>query len=201
MPAVPFFLSWATTAEFIIFKYSVSYLMFICQSMSLFCFPHFLFPFSPFSLFVFSSCLESITYTYYSSTLVFIIVLALCVCLCVLVAQSCLTLCNPMSCTLPGSSVHGIFQARILEWVVMPFSRGSSPPRGQTWVSCIAGRLFTVWATREACVLALVLYLNIFNVHHQSFCSTLQSSICWMKIVFEETSHKANKKYNILCSL
>ena len=46
-----------------------------------------------------------------------------------LVAQSCLILCNPMDCNLPGSSVHGILQARILEWVMIPFSRGSSQPR------------------------------------------------------------------------
>ena len=69
---------------------------------------------------------------------------------CVLVAQSCLTFCDPMNCSLPGSSVHGIFQARILEWVAISFSRGSSQPRVQTWVSCIAGRFFTFWATREA---------------------------------------------------
>ena len=56
----------------------------------------------------------------------------------------------PMSCSPPGSSVHGISQARILEWVAIPFSRGSSQPRAQTWVSCIAGRFFTVCATREA---------------------------------------------------
>ena len=65
------------------------------------------------------------------------------------VAQSCLTLCDPMDCSPPASSVHGIFQARILEWVAISFSRGSSRPRGQTWVSCIAGRCFTIWATRE----------------------------------------------------
>ena len=45
------------------------------------------------------------------------------------VAQSCLTLCNPMDCSLPGSSTHGIFQARVLEWVAISFSRGSSQPR------------------------------------------------------------------------
>ena len=55
-----------------------------------------------------------------------------------------------MDCCLPGSSVHGILQARILEWVAIPFSRGSSRPKDWSWVSCIAGRLFTVWATREA---------------------------------------------------
>ena len=66
------------------------------------------------------------------------------------VAQSCPTLCNPMDCSLPGSMVHGIFQARILEWAAISFSRGSSQPRDQTWVSCIADRRFTIWATREA---------------------------------------------------
>ena len=68
----------------------------------------------------------------------------------VLVAQSCLTLCNPMDCSLLGSSVYGILWVKILEWVAMPSSRGSSQPRDQTRVSCIADRLFTIWATREA---------------------------------------------------
>ena len=105
------------------------------------------------------------------------------------VSQSCPTFCNPTDCCLPGSSVYGILQARILEWVAMPssgdlpnpgikpcllhcgwipyhlshqgssrtlewvaypFSRGSSWPRNQTGISCIAVRFFTSWATREA---------------------------------------------------
>ena len=65
------------------------------------------------------------------------------------VAQLCPTLCDPMDCSLPGSSVHRIFQARILEWVAISFSRRSSRPRDQTQVSHIVGRHFTVWATRE----------------------------------------------------
>ena len=65
------------------------------------------------------------------------------------VAQSCLTLCDPMDCCLPGFSVHVIFQARVLEWVAISFSRGSSWPRDRTQVSCIAGRRFTLWATKE----------------------------------------------------
>ena len=65
------------------------------------------------------------------------------------VLQSCLILCEPMDCRLPGSSVHGILQARILEWLAMPFSRGSTWPRDQTLVSHIAGRFFTIWATQE----------------------------------------------------
>ena len=60
------------------------------------------------------------------------------------VAQLCPTLCDPMDCSLPGSSVHGISQARILEWVAISFSRGSSRPRDRTPVSHIAGRRFTV---------------------------------------------------------
>ena len=62
----------------------------------------------------------------------------------VLVAQLCLTLCDPMYCSPPGSSVHGILKARILEWIAISFSRGSSQPRDQTQVSCIAGRFFTI---------------------------------------------------------
>ena len=59
-----------------------------------------------------------------------------------LVTQSCLALCHPMDCGPPGSSVHRILQARILEWVAIPFSRASSGPKGQTWFSCVAGIFF-----------------------------------------------------------
>ena len=69
---------------------------------------------------------------------------------CVLVAQLCPTLCDSMDCSPPGSSVHGILQTRILEWVAIFFSRGSSWPRDRTWESSIAVRFFTVWVTREA---------------------------------------------------
>ena len=67
-------------------------------------------------------------------------------------AHSCPTLCDLMDCSLPGSSVHGIFQARILEWVAISFSRRSSWPRDWTRVSRIAGRRFTMWATREVVI-------------------------------------------------
>ena len=63
------------------------------------------------------------------------------------VAQSCPTLCDPVDCNLLGFSIHGIFQARILEWVTISFSRGSSRPRDWTWVSRIGGRHFNLWAT------------------------------------------------------
>ena len=66
------------------------------------------------------------------------------------VTQSCLTPSDPMDCSPPDSSVRGVLQARILEWVAIPFSRKSSQPRDRTEVSCIAGRFFTIWATRDA---------------------------------------------------
>ena len=59
------------------------------------------------------------------------------------VAQSCPTLCDPMDC------VHGIFQARVLEWVAISFSRGYFQPRDQTQISSIVGRCFTIWATKR----------------------------------------------------
>ena len=68
----------------------------------------------------------------------------------VLAIQSCLTLCDPMDYSPPDSSGHGISQARILEWVATSFSRASSQPRDRSWVSSIAVRFFTIWATREA---------------------------------------------------
>ena len=72
------------------------------------------------------------------------------------VAQSCPALCDPMDSSPPGSSVHGISQARILEWVAISFSRGSSQPRGRTWVSCIAGGFFTTEPL-------LLLYSNVHS--------------------------------------
>ena len=62
------------------------------------------------------------------------------------IAQLCLTLSDPMDYSPPGSSIHGILQVRILEWVAIPFSMGASWPRNQTQVSCIIGRVFTIWA-------------------------------------------------------
>ena len=72
-----------------------------------------------------------------------------CVCEC-LVTQSRPTLCDPMDCSLPGSSVHGDSPGKNTGMVSLPFSRGYSQPRDQTQVSCIAGRFFTDWANREA---------------------------------------------------
>ena len=68
-----------------------------------------------------------------------------------------------MDCRLPGSSVHGILHARILEWVAIPFSRRSSQPRYPTQVFHIAGRVFTVWASRKFRVLCIYLCFSIFR--------------------------------------
>ena len=80
---------------------------------------------------------------------------------CVSSAQSCPTFCDPIDCSPPGSFVRGIFQTRIVEWVAISFSRGSSRPRDQTQVSCIAGGCFTIWATREAHLGGLVQVLLV----------------------------------------
>ena len=100
------------------------------------------------------------------------------------VAQSRPTLCNPMDCSLPVSSVHGIFQASILEWVAISSSRESSQPRDRTMVFRIVGRRCTIWATREApgtgrCYLKLEtdeLSLGKWPAEPAASCSQF---ICW----------------------
>ena len=84
------------------------------------------------------------------------------------VTQLCPTLFDHMDCSLPGSSVHGIFQAIVLEWIAISFSRGSSRPRDWTQVSRIVDRRFTVWATRE---------VHFWGSHWQR-------SYFWVKILF-----------------
>ena len=78
-----------------------------------------------------------------------------------------MTLCDPMDCSLSGFSVHGIFQARVLKWIAISFSKGSSRPRNRTLVSRIAGRRFTVWATREAQKSNFFIFQNF--LHHSRF--------------------------------
>ena len=80
-------------------------------------------------------------------------------------------LCNPIGCSLPGSSVRGILQARILEWVAIPFSRGSSQPRTQIQVSCNAGRFFTglTYFVYFSFVLWKLLYSLSFFIFYQLF--------------------------------
>ena len=96
-----------------------------------------------------------------------------CVCVCVVVIQLCLTLGNTMDCRPPGSSVHGILWAKILEWVAIPFSMWSFQPRDWTLVSCIAGRCFTIWATREVALHLLENYCKLMTVNVAQSCPTL----------------------------
>ena len=98
---------------------------------------------------------------------------------CLLVAQLCLTLCDPMDSSPPGSSDHGISQARILEWVAISFSRGSSHPRDQTWVSFIGrqmlyhlryqGSRVCVCVCMSVCMCVCV-YRIIFQNHLKVYC-------------------------------
>ena len=62
----------------------------------------------------------------------------------VLVRQACSALCDPVDCSPPGSSLSGILQVTMVEWVAIPFSRGSFQPRDQTWITCIASSFFTL---------------------------------------------------------
>ena len=90
-----------------------------------------------------------------------------------------LTLCNHMGACSPGSSVYGVLQARILEWVAISFSRGSSSPRDRTRISCTAGRFFTVWATREAQIWYYFLptFVLIRRVTLQKILNTFQNTL------------------------
>ena len=89
-----------------------------------------------------------------------------------------------MDCSLPGSSINRIFQARVLEWVAISFSRGSSQPRDWTQVSYIAGRCFAIWATKEALKLLLLMnielsadYLYKPDLRLQAVCKTYEELI------------------------
>ena len=100
--------------------------------------------------------------------------------------QLCPTLCDPMDCSPPGSSVHGTSQARVLEWVAMPFSRRSFPPRDWTWVSYFADRFCTIWASMEAP------WINkhklIQNIEVES--SGDDQNLWWQNFLFQSASKK-----------
>ena len=102
----------------------------------------------------------------------------------VLVAQLCPTLCDPVECSLPSYSVHGILQARILEWISIPFSRVSSRHRNWTQVSHTTGRFFTAWATGK----------GIFPAQGSN------SVLCHCRWTFYKLSHQGSPQINMLHS-
>ena len=113
-----------------------------------------------------------------------------------LVTQSCPTLCNSMDCSPPGSSVHGIFQARILEWVAIYFSRGSSRTRDQTHISCvshIADRFLTIWATRET---LSQLYSNLKKKEFFNFEASRSIAPKWRGYPFYEMIEDSQSQWN-----
>ena len=124
------------------------------------------------------------------------------------VAQSCQTLCDPMYSSLPGFPVHGNFQARVLEWVAISFSRDSSQPRDRTWVSHIVDRRFTLWATREG----PAFFLSLWKKESQKFFPTfpprpgkhqlLPTSMSWGKSevkLFASFQFLNTQKISLIC--
>ena len=106
-----------------------------------------------------------------------------------LVAQSCSTLCDPMDCSPPGSSIHGISQARILKWIAISFSKGSSWSRDWTQVFCIAGRFFTIWATREALLSSLEEISAVLHLY-LSFNSNYNPGLLHCRQILYQLSHQ-----------
>ena len=122
---------------------------------------------------------------------------------------NCVQLCNP-----PDSSVHGILQLRRVEWVAIPFFRGSSQPRDSIWVSCIAGRFFTIWtiiaaltSKREFTFYILLKELGNFITHLRKFlitkfpleCKWCDILIKLLEIIHNHLGNVINK--NILCKI
>ena len=97
-----------------------------------------------------------------------------CITYCCLVTKSCLTLCDRMDCSPPGSSVHGISKARILEWVAISFSRGCSQPMEWACISHIGRQVLYHWDTREAHCITWLLFMCIlrknFSLNIRPFC-------------------------------
>ena len=120
---------------------------------------------------------------------------------------SCLTLCDPTKCRLPVSSVHGILQAKILEWAAISFFRGSSRPRGRTWVSHIACRCFTIWAPRGALTLCMQFLLSFISSClknlslfkcHLSFLPSFLKWKCWSSHLYTQVCSNLTWSH-ILC--
>ena len=108
-------------------------------------------------------------------------------CVCVFVTQSCPTLCDPIDCSPPGSSVYGILQARIVEWVIFSYSGGSFQPRDWTQVSCIASRLFKIWATRA----------DLHSIQYYAICFLLLKALLWgQSVSMTSTQYVVLSGYN-----
>ena len=145
--------------------------------------------------------MQSLKYTMYMRECIYLCDLCL-------VAQSCPTLCNPVDCSPPGSSVHGIIQAGILEWVAMPSSTGSSQARDPTQVSHIAGEFFTVWATRGVHIY-VYMYVNVYMyqvtpvtvwlyvVQISSVPDIVSINLCQVPLNWSKRISRVNK-YNII---
>ena len=107
------------------------------------------------------------------------------------VAQSCPTLCDPIDCSLPGFSIHAILQARVLEWAVISFSKGSSQPRDQTRISHIVDRRFTVWAI----IMLSIFFMSVFTYSYfmimSSFCYLINvlANLFWFLILYLALSY------------
>ena len=113
--------------------------------------------------------------------------------LCILVTQSCLTLCNPLDCSLPGSSVHEILHARILEWVAILFSRGSFPTQGLNSVSHIASRFFVIVVQSPSCV-------QLLGTSWTAACqASLSLTISWSLSTFMSLALVMPSNHLILC--
>ena len=101
--------------------------------------------------------------------------------------ESCLSICNPVDCSLPDSSVHGIFQAKTLEWVAISFSRGSSQARVRTFVSYFGKWTFNHWVTQEVQLQARGWFISFYNWDHTIYImrfpggSVVKESTCQCK--------------------
>ena len=148
----------------------------------------------------------SISFIHFLTTLCAFLLLS-CLCSC-LVIQSCLTLCIPLDSSLPGSSVLGIFLARILDWVAISYSRGSSQPRDQSWVSCVscnAGGFFIRWAIKEVIWVPYIFCgLTPYQIHALAFLLHLSKSKHLSKVGQNSTSlMKTSTKHHLslLCHI
>ena len=113
------------------------------------------------------------------------------------IAQSCpILFCDPMDYCPPGSSVHGIFQARILEWVAISFSRGSLWPRYQTCVSCIGRQILYHWATTEAQYLSLILacLFTLIMAMFEKLITPDLTTVSFLWFLYTSTSCISSKK-------